>query len=314
MLSDLRRRLISRWKSLRLPAHYQARASSKRSRRNMRVGTDTMLLENRLVLSPVAVANDSFESGLPAHWSIPDVGGEGRVSIRNLVTEGLIEVPLSAQFSTTGNEHALVFDSSRASGDSVDDLGVAIMNIDLSSATSALLTFHQLEGLRGDINDVLPTSHALTATGDGLAISNDGSTWYTMKNVQGGNINRGGDGLWQLFEFDLFANIDRLNADEGAGLSTSSPLQIKFSQYDDDVFPRRGWAIDNVQLRATAGTFDVGAPRGVFHRYDLAGEDDRDYYYRAAVFGDVDATTPTTARVTSTDNTLTRSMLLHFSE
>ena len=267
-------------------------------------------LEERLLLSAVIGTNDSFESGLPAHWSIPSIGGEGRVSVRDLVAEGLLEVDLSAQFTRPGNENALVFDSSRLSGDSLDDLSVAIMDIDLSSTSSALLTFHQLESLRGDNNHVLPDVHTLTSVGDGLAISSNGTDWYKLENIEGpklrevedgvfeivdnldGSINRSGDGLWQLFEFDLFANIDRINTDHSAGLTTASPLQIKFSQYDDDVYPRRGWAIDNVQLKASSPTFTTSEPKGVFHRFSLNGELESDYYFRAAVFGDVDAATP----------------------
>ncbi len=143
------------------------RSLERRSRRhNLRVASD--LLEARLLLAATPGLVDSFENGLPDHWSIPELGGEGRVSVRNLVAESLIEVELSSQFTTTGNENALVFDSSRASGDTVEDLSLAILTVDISGVSDSLLTFHQLEGLRGDINHELPDQHDLMANGDGL--------------------------------------------------------------------------------------------------------------------------------------------------
>lgn len=249
-------------------------------------------LETRALLAAGPGYIESFENGLSDDWSIPSIDGEGRVSIRNLVVDSLVEVDLSNQFTTDGNEYALVFDSSRESGDSLDDLAVALLDVDLSGAASALLTFHQLEGLRGDINHDLPVQHSLTTPGDGLAISQNGTDWFALTNVQGYNINRGGDGLWQFFEFDLVANVDRLNTESSAGINSSLPFQIKFSQYDDDVFPRRGWAIDNLRISTASPEFTTDLPRGVFHRFSLAGESESDFYFRAAVIGPVDSTTP----------------------
>jgi len=249
-------------------------------------------LESRVLLAATPGLVDSFESGLPNHWAIPDIDGEGRVGVRDLVNESLVEVDLSSQFTTTENAHALVFDSSRMSGDTAEDLSIAILTVNISGVTDALLTFHQLEGLRGDINHELPDKHTLLAAGDGLAISQDGTNWYAMRTIQGHNINRGGDGLWQLFEFDLVGNIARVNADFDAGIDQAAEFQIKFSQYDNDVFPRRGWAIDNVSINVQSPEFTRDVARGVVHRFRLDGENEQDYYYRAALYGEITPQTP----------------------
>lgn len=233
---------------------------------------------------------DSFENGPLNRWSIPDHTTEGRVEIRDLVTDGLISNPVAQQFAQNGNDHSLLFDSTRGSGDNAKDLSVAILTLDLSGVTDAMLTFHQLED--SDENDSLPDSHGTTANGDGLAISNDGTDWYRLEDIEGNDINRPGDGLWQLHEYDLGAQIARINNEQGTSLSFTSDFQVKFSQYDDYAFPSDGWAIDNVMVFNAPQYFDVSLERGAFHRLDLPGEDSDDFVYRVAMIGEIDADTP----------------------
>ncbi len=237
-----------------------------------------------------AVFFDSFENGLLNNWSIPDLGTEARVEIRDLYAEGIITNAVARQFGQNGNEHSLAFDSTQTSGDNVNDFGIAILTVDLTGLTDGILTFHHFEG--GDNNDPLPDQHSTTAAGDGLAVSRDGTNWYRLKNIQDFDINRSGDGLWQLHEYDLGFEFDRINTSFSAGLQFDNNIQFKFSQYDDLPLFTNGWAIDEVTIADEADTFSLNRPRGAFHRFNLAGKDDDDYYFRAAVYGDADVNTP----------------------
>lgn len=240
---------------------------------------------------------ESFENGLSADWTVTSVDPEARVQIRDLNGESLIALQPSIDFTAGGNSNSLTFDSTRASGDNVKDLGHAIWSVDLSAFTgNALLTFHQLEGDgsgSGDENDALPALHTTNAAGDGVSISVNGTDWYVLQELDGSDINRGSDGLWQLHEIDLDAEIARINtAFPSAGLSLSSDVQLKWSQYDDFSFGADGWAIDEIRIDAAADEFTTARPSGAFHRFSLAGETDDDYFYRAGFFGNVTSTTP----------------------
>ncbi len=160
-----------------------------------------------------------------------------------------------------------------------------------------MLVYHQMEGVEGfigsgDETDVLAdvhTSGTEQAKGDGVSISNNGTTWYRLRDFQGNDIQREGDGLWQLFEIDLAAEIDRINSTFGAGLTFSSSTKIKWSQYDDDPFPDDGFAIDDIKLYDNAQFFSSTLPKDVFHRVEMA---DPEVHYRVGLFGTVNASTP----------------------
>ena len=224
------------------------------------------------------------------NWSLPNLGGEGRVAIRDLAAEGVMTSTVAQQFSDAGNRQSLAFDSTRASGDRNDDLSVAILTLDLSGLSDAWLTFHQFE--IGDENSTLPDVHSLTGVGDGLAVSNDGVNWYRLKDILDRDINRGGDGLWQPHEYDLAAELARINGEQGTSLALTESFQIKFSQYANFPFPDDGWAIDNLNVFNTPQYLDPSLERGAFHRLDLPGENATDFLYRVSMFGDVDGDTP----------------------
>ncbi|MCP4785032.1 MAG: hypothetical protein GY878_15870 [Fuerstiella sp.] len=263
---------------------------SVRSRKQVRHNRTALVqsLERRCLLTTVYY--ESFEGGLGSEWTIQEVDSEARVSIRNLVGEGVVANDAAQQFSQDGNSKSLAFDSTRVSGDSTKDLGIAILNIDLTGLTDAVMTFQHFEG--GDLNDQLPDQHLTQTTGDGVAISKDGTDWFRLKDLSGADINRGGDGLWQLFEFDLGREIERINTSFAAGLAFNNDLQLKFSQWDYRSLPSHGWAIDELRIEDEAETFSLGRPRGVFHRFNLATENDHDYFFRAAVYGTPNENTP----------------------
>ncbi|MCA9050996.1 MAG: hypothetical protein KDA89_19805, partial [Planctomycetaceae bacterium] len=268
-----------------------------RRRRRMRQHATPEVLERRIALTTFFY--ESFEAGLSADWTVTAVDPEARVSVRDLAAEGIISNPTAVVFTQNGNNHALAFDSSRASGDSNKDLGIAVVRIDLTGMTDGILTYHHFEG--GDNNDVLPDQHSLTTQGDGLAVSRDGVTWYRLIDINGGDLNRSGDGLWQMHEIDLGGELSRINSTFSAGLAFDASLRLKFSQYDSRSLPTHGWAIDEIRIQDQADTFTPDRPRGAFHRFNLAGENDNDYYFRAAVYGTPDASTPIVILVHGSD-------------
>ncbi|MCA9177360.1 MAG: VCBS repeat-containing protein, partial [Planctomycetales bacterium] len=251
---------------------------------------NTLLVRDIGPPRPGVIFYDSFENGLLNNWTIPNLGTEARVAIRDLYAEGIITNAVSQQFGQNGNESSLAFDSTRASGDSNKDLGIAILRVDLTGMTDGLLTFHQFES--GDENDTLPDQHSTNTAGDGVSVSRDGTTWYLLKDIGGSDINRSPDDLWQLHEYDLGSEFARVNAAFSAGLQFNDEIRFKFSQYDDRSLPTDGWAIDNLKIFDAPQYFDTSLERGAFHRLNFAGESDSDFNYRVALFGDVNANTP----------------------
>lgn len=229
---------------------------------------------------------ESFENGInPAYWEIPEITGLG-------------EVKLNTQLSVDPGGQSLQFHSTRILG-ATKDLNEAILTVDLSGVTSAMLVFHEYEGIPGDDSDPLADFHVVTpgsttrpleARGDGLTISNDGINWYKIYDVRGMDIIREGDFQWQLHEYDLGDNIARINSEFGAGLSFTSDFQIKFSQFDNRSFPTDGWLIDNIKIYDGPQFFDPNVARDVFHRFDVTT--DPHMLFRVGLFGDVDENTP----------------------
>ena len=260
-------------------------------------------LGERIVLTTLFF--DSFENGLSSQWTIPPLDDDSRVAIRNLPAEGLIDTAPSTQFSGSGNEHSLVFDS-RNAFDGDRDLSVAILAIDLQGQTSVRMEFHQLED--DDENQSLPDQpHALETAGDGVSISNDGIDWYLLKDIRGDDINRSGDGFWKLSEYDLSAEIARINTATGANLEFSANTFIKFSQYDESSFGTDGWAIDHLKISTEAEVYSPDNPSGAFHTYSVPNEEFSDFHYRIAKFGNVDSNTPILVSV----HGVTRSIFSH---
>ncbi|CAK8987551.1 Cadherin-like domain-containing protein, partial [Durusdinium trenchii] len=225
------------------------------------------------------IFEEDFEGGAtPGVWNFTNPGA-GQATVVNTL-------------SVPGGSEALLLDS--VGGDIAKDSAEAILTLDLSGQTDAMLVFHQLEGLFGtlddDEDDILPNVHTGDGLGDGVSISNDGVTWYALRDVRDANINRVGDGLWMLHEYDLGANIERINEEQEATVvSFSSSFMIKWSQYDDSSFTQDGWAIDNIKVYDDAQFFDPTLPSDVFHRVDSY---DPNLFFRVASFGNVDANTP----------------------
>ncbi|NLE38225.1 MAG: cadherin-like domain-containing protein [Pirellulaceae bacterium] len=237
---------------------------------------------------------ESFGGELGPEWSFPSLGGEG-------------EVRFTTDFSVDAGGRGLLFHSANPSGDSVKDLNEAVLTLNLSAMSGAMLTFHYLKmGVASTaIADVHVTdsgpSRPAGALGDGVSISNNGTTWYRIKSVFGDEISRAGDGLWNLEEYDLPAEVARINSAFGAGLTLNDVVHIKFSQYGARSFAREGWVLDNVRVSGVPEYVHTSLDPNVLHRLNVPGESAGDFYYRVALIGDV---TPQTSIYVSVHGSL----------
>ncbi|TNF52348.1 M6 family metalloprotease domain-containing protein, partial [bacterium] len=176
----------------------------------------------------VTVFEDNFESGsFAGEWNTSNTGN-GRVL-------------LTLNHYPRGKYH-VVMDSAVDGSYSLNEL---ILTLDLSGKTGVLLSFFTQEF--GDENHSMPASFTGSGNYDGVAISEDGNTWYrvvdlgiTMTNFQ-----------YSHFEVDLDAAI------ASAGISYDSTFEIKFQQYDnfrttpDGLSYYDGITFDEIQLTAT---------------------------------------------------------------
>ena len=244
-------------------------------------------LEDRLLLAYY----ESFENVLGSEWSFMSVDPDAQVRVLDLAAEGIITAGPSLEYTQGGNNHALAFDSSDEN--SGKDLGIAILSIDISAYSDAILTFHQYEHEQGDEDDDLPEKHPKDEPGDGIAISDDGNDWYTLRDRNEQGINRSGDGLWMLRQIDLGRELERINeAYPDANIKFYDNLRLKFSQYDNLSLPDDGWAIDEIRIDQSTPAFTSNRPSGAYHRFTLANESEDDYYFRVAFFGNVGSNSP----------------------
>ncbi len=263
------------------------------------------------------IIEEDFENPTFADWRIygsraayPDA----RVGIGGLDPGGSIgmHIPstsVSSEFFSNGPNHsnynALLFDS--ASNIAGGDLSGAIWTVDLSGFTNgARLTFHHLN--IGDDANQAPDDHAGRLLADSLAISlNGGQDWYELETLGGDRIARDGNGfdsgLWKLMNIDLDDQVAQINANFGTNYSiASSNVKIKFLQYGDSSFPNDGWAIDNLKIVEQYEVISANIDKGAFHAFSIAGENNDDYFYRAAAFGNVGPNTPILVAVHGTNS------------
>lgn len=253
------------------------------------------LLEDRRVLATGFY--DSFEDGLGDHWQIATAAPEVRIAVRELVEEGIASTRNAIEFAQNGNAHALVFDTAVSTDTPVS--AKAILTIDMSEMTRGILTFQHFRV--GATQDVVPEVHQTETPGKGLSVSTNGETWYRLEALNGRLLQTSTPGVWQSYEFDLGQEFARINEQFNADLEFTSQVSFMFSHHDNRSLPQRGWAIDEVRIQDRSDEFDANRPRGVFHRFTLPDEEESDFYYRAALFGDVNAETPVLVSVHGSD-------------
>lgn len=175
--------------------------------------------------SPVStVYAENFESGaLGAEWSTASTN-EGRI----LVT---------TNHTPRGGEYHLTMDNSVQG--SVSSLNELILTVDLSGMSGVMLSFFHME--IGDENHPMPASFSGSSNSDGVAISENGTTWYEVVNL---GIER------NAWDYDIF-EVDLDGAITSAGINYTSSFKIKFQQYDDYPINYDGFAFDDIWITAS---------------------------------------------------------------
>ena len=168
------------------------------------------------------IFRDDFEDGdLPIAYETNSNGG-GRIQV-------------TTANSPDGNYH-LTLDNSFAN---INALNEVILHLDSTSYTDIQLSFDQKEF--NDNDHVMPSSFTGSVNADGVALSVDGNTWYSLISLTGSNSTN----TYQTHTFDLddFANINNL--------VLGADLQLKFQQYGFNAINADGLAIDNIIITGT---------------------------------------------------------------
>lgn len=168
------------------------------------------------------IFRDDFEDGdLPIAYETHSNGG-GRIQV-------------TTANSPDGNYH-LTLDNSFAVTNALNEV---ILHLDSTSYTDIQLSFAQKEF---DDNDhVMPSSFTGSVNADGVALSVDGNTWYSLISLTGSNSTN----TYQTHTFDLddFADINNL--------VLGANVQLKFQQYGLNAINADGLAIDNIIITGT---------------------------------------------------------------
>ena len=170
--------------------------------------------ERRLIYS------QSFANGLPGTpWTFYSSNGYGRIE----AVDGRLRMDVSEDQNFTLNE--------------------AVLTQDLSECRNIILYFFQAEF--GDEKNALPSDffdgHS---NGDGVAISNDGTTWYTILNAD--DLDQGNEG--EIFSVNLDAHIANIRSNYDPSFVYNSTFMIKFQQYDNHSYSADGREWDIVVL------------------------------------------------------------------
>lgn len=165
-----------------------------------------------------ALDTEDFESGaLDAQWATFSSRTAGRIEV-------------TGAYGTAGGDYALLMDRAPSGARNLNE---AIWTVDLSSVGQAMLSFYHAEW--GDEEQSLPSSFTDSANGDGVSISEDGVTWYTVLNATSLP-----SGVWERVTVDL----DEAAADAGIGFD--SDFHIKFQQYDNSRLLADGRGYDEI--------------------------------------------------------------------
>ena len=191
---------------------------------SMVVGTDNTIDRLAAVadLAPtqIVIDSDDFESGsLDGDWTTSSSNANGRILI-------------TTSFSAQNSGRSLFMD---VTADDVYNLNEAIWTVNLSGMTTANLSFYHAEF--SDETHALPASFTGSENGDGVAISADGTNWFTILT----NTDQA-SGEWDFVTVDLAA------AASAAGISLGADFKIKFQQYDNYPYATDGRAYDEISI------------------------------------------------------------------
>jgi alpha-tubulin suppressor-like RCC1 family protein len=183
---------------------------------------------------------------------------DGAQSIITIGSQHVVNSPYTQTFSqnmpangwsyyssqSTGRIHStsgrLRMDSSQ---EYIPNLNEAILHIDLSSADYVNLNFFQ-KSIASDICTSLPETYTKHFNGDGVSISNDGHTWYSI--IKCNDLTT--DSLGKSYTINLNAAESFIMANYDANFYLNDLIQIKFQQYGQRTYPSGGREWDNIQV------------------------------------------------------------------
>ena len=182
--------------------------------------SDRIAVLGDLAEEQINLGSEDFESGgLSGDWVTSSTDSGGRIVITN-------------SFAANGSSNSLFMDQTNTG---TYNLNTAVYTVDLSGVSNPTLTFYHAEW--GDETDTLPASFSGDSYGDGVAISEDGTNWYTvLTDTDSAN------GVWNFVEIDLAAEA------AAAGISLGSNFKIKFQQYDNYPYDSDGRAYDEINI------------------------------------------------------------------
>ncbi len=124
--------------------------------------------------------------------------------------------------------------------DSHYNLNEVVFMVDLAGASNIALSFFQADF--GDEQTTLPDQFTGNVNGDGVAISDDGSTWYTIVNAA--ELNSSG----RIYLINLDEKIAEIQTAYDAFFNFSSSFMIKFQQYDNYAYATDGREWDDIAV------------------------------------------------------------------
>ncbi|WP_269542023.1 InlB B-repeat-containing protein [Cerasicoccus fimbriatus] len=124
-----------------------------------------------------------------------------------------------------------------------DSLNESVLTVDLSKVISAELSFQQAN--TEDVENELPITFSGKYKGDGVSISIDGSTWYTI--ISGAELK-----VTSLtsYTIDLTAKREEIRNTYDPNFDFGTNLQIKFQQFESYGTPDKDRDWDNIRIDA----------------------------------------------------------------
>ncbi|MFC3149434.1 Ig-like domain-containing protein [Litoribrevibacter euphylliae] len=130
-------------------------------------------------------------------------------------------------------------------------LNEMVMNIDMAGVQSAQLSFFQSD--HGDEPHPMPESFTGHHNSDGVAISNDGNTWYRLIDSSRLEVSNAG----QDYIIDLDEIINKIQTKYDPNFNYTSEMKFKFQQYDNYSYPTDGREWDNITIDASYSGLSV---------------------------------------------------------
>ncbi len=176
-----------------------------------------------------ATGGEDFETGfLSGAWTTYRSHPGGLVYVTNA-------------YGASSGQYALIMEQGAFGAFNLNE---AIYTVDLTNVANPVLSFDHVSF--GDENHKLPLGFVGHYNGDGVSISDDGVTWYTVL-----TNTRPPSGQWQSVSVDLSQIAFDL------GLTLGANFKIKFQQYDDfGVALSDGRGYDNISIGAGGSTDD----------------------------------------------------------